>query len=355
MFRTIFLLSVGGAVLAAVGHGAGEAADPPARGRDPFVFRAIFEDKTRMCLIALRPELFLAYDPATCSLERASGGVEYRGKVYDFSQQNSRAVAPVWFAQPAVISSLTDTTVLKDGFEATGVAVGESLRFEADGAALLTPYFDVSRFDDVAVLFDEKSRRAPFRVEVLADGVPEPVQWFESTLHRDRDTEWQENLKRIVPDSGRLRLRWVARRADDAKELRRLRVFGAYRAWSAMRGEDTARVTPDWGGYVRRGPNGTERVILRYGLVLDDGARIAVEESPEAIVVDAAHAAIERRFSISGLPAGARLRMSLAGAARDATYRVSGAAASLRDDAGDLVFEIDRDGECRLEQWWGRP
>lgn len=332
----------------------GAAVDPPAnpvRGRTPFVFRTIFEDKPRMCVAALHPEFWVAYDPATCSLERACSGVEFHGKVYDFSQQNTKARPPIWFEQPNVLVSLPGD-VVPEGATAVGVIADQGFRFLEDDAELVTPPFDPTRFSNLMVYFDEKSRRAPFRVELLVDDDPTPRQWFHSTLHRDNDREWQDNAKLLSVAAGTARLRFVQVSAGDAKELRNVRVKGAYRAWSAMVDGAETVVEPDWGGYRRAGPDGTQSLTLLYALVLRTGERVLVEESPEVVSISEEGAVFDRRFVVRGLREGVRLRLSLAGTARSRGWSVDGAAV-LSTDATGVVLEFAGDASLRTE--WGRP
>lgn len=323
----------------------------PVRGRTPFVFRTILEDKPRMCVVALHPELWVAYDPATCSLERAFAGAEFHGKVYDFSQQNTKAKPPLWFEQPNLLLRLSGDSLPADA-TANGVEAAGEFRFVADGAELITPEFDTARFTDVMVYFEERSRRAPFAVELFVAGEPEPRQVFRSTLHRDDDRAWQENAKRLSLTGGRARLRFAAPAKADEKALRALRVKGAYRAWSASVGGEEADVEPDWGGYVRSGPDGAGAVTLRYSLLLRDGTRVTVEERPEVVAVSADSAVLERRFVFRDLPPGLAPRLSLAGRSTALGWSVTGAAV-LRGSQEGVTVEFH--GDASLREEWGRP
>lgn len=307
-----------------------------------------------MCVAALHPNLWLAYDPATCALERAFGGAEFHGKVYDFGQQNTRALPPIWFEQQSILLDLPALDLPAAGYSLDGVELDDGLSFTKDGARLTSPTFDTTRFQNVMVYFEEKSRRAPFRVEVLLGEEIQPRQWFHSTLHRDSDTQWQENAKSISVRDPAIRLRFVQTAAGDAKRLRGLRVKGAYRAWRAKTSDRDVPVEVDWGGYVRSGPSGEGRLTLRYALMFESGLRVSVEESPEVISVTESEAIVERRFKIVGLPEGHRARLSLAGRSKDAGYRLVGGAVIAADDSGAAI-EFSADGESTLEQRWGKP
>ncbi len=327
----------------------------PVRGRDPFVFRAIFEEKSRMCVIALRPELFVVYDPATCSLVKAfGGGIDFHGKVYDFSQQCSVGKPPVYYSQLADLARVLDASAVPSGFVAKDVSTGSSFRFDADGATFETPPLDLTRFTNVMIYFDEKSRRAPFRVEVSKDGGKAyDAQYFFSTMHRDSDTDWQENIKAIAVGGPTVKVRFVQGKAEDKKELRNLRIHGSYLAWSQRVGDERSNLTPIWKGYVRSGKNGDGRVTLRYALLTKSGQTVMVDESPEAID-GADRGALERRFHVNGLPAGTSLWLSLAGTAKNPTYRVSGNASQRSDDLGDVLV-LEGDGDSTFVEMWGKP
>jgi cytochrome c len=61
------------------------AADAAERGRDPFVFRAVLDERPRMLVLALRPDLWVAYDAERAALyEVWEGGVNFTGAVYDW-------------------------------------------------------------------------------------------------------------------------------------------------------------------------------------------------------------------------------------------------------------------------------
>jgi len=151
-----------------------------------------------------------------------------------------------------------------------------------------------------------------------------------------------------------IRLRFVQSAAGDAKRLRGLRVKGAYRAWGARTSDRDVPVEVDWGGYVRSGPSGEGRLTLRYALMFETGLRVSIEESPEVIAVTEAEAIVERRFKIRGLPEGHRVRLSLAGSAKDAGYRLTGGAVIAADESGASI-EFSADGDSTLEQRWGKP
>jgi cytochrome c len=80
----------------------GAASNATERGRDPFAFRAVLDGRPRMLVLALRPDLWVAYDAERAALYKVwEGGVEFRGAVYDWThgpQPESRGRA--WLVSP---------------------------------------------------------------------------------------------------------------------------------------------------------------------------------------------------------------------------------------------------------------
>ena len=143
----------------------------PARGRSPWVFRLILDDKTRMVVAALADDLWIAFNPANAAIERAwSGDIDYRGKVWDFSQDNSTTRGTTYLAASGTVlqapspASMTDAWTARDVIEFDGV-----WRFMATDATLTLPVVDLSGTRDVMLSFDEWSRGGSFRVEVSVE------------------------------------------------------------------------------------------------------------------------------------------------------------------------------------------
>ena len=64
---------------------AGASAAAEERGRDPFAFRAVLDEKPRMLVLALRPDFWVAYDAERAALYKVwEGGVHFTGAVYDW-------------------------------------------------------------------------------------------------------------------------------------------------------------------------------------------------------------------------------------------------------------------------------
>jgi cytochrome c len=81
---------------------AGASAAAAERGRDPFAFRAVLDEKPRMLVLALRPDFWVAYDAERAALYKVwQGGVHFTGAVYDWQhgpQPTSQGRA--WLVSP---------------------------------------------------------------------------------------------------------------------------------------------------------------------------------------------------------------------------------------------------------------
>jgi cytochrome c len=81
---------------------AGAGAAGAERGRDPFAFRAVLDEKPRMLVLALRPDFWVAYDAERAALYKVwQGGVHFTGAVYDWQhgpQPTSQGRA--WLVSP---------------------------------------------------------------------------------------------------------------------------------------------------------------------------------------------------------------------------------------------------------------
>ncbi|MEQ1934897.1 MAG: hypothetical protein ABL962_13640 [Fimbriimonadaceae bacterium] len=226
------------------------------RGRDPWVFRCIFEDRTRMLIFALGDNLWMAFNPETCGVYKVwRGDIDFRGKVWDFSQDNSRSVGAVLYQAPNMILPATaDWTPF-------GVAkVDDVWQFPTSGY-LLSPVFDTSGWQRVFFAFDETGRRSRFRVDLSGGGLGK--QWFESATHVESEKDWQWNFKRLEFTSVKTQIKVSG---DSGKTLRNPRVYGDRPVWHSAIGKP---LTVRFRGYelVRQ----TKGVIVRFDVTLDGG------------------------------------------------------------------------------------
>lgn len=206
---------------------------------EPPVTRAAFEDRSRMVLFNPAPGLWMAFNPDSCTLQKVwEGDVDWRGKVFDFSQDNSRAKGRSIYEVPSTLMQLEDG---KPGnWTLSGVAWKDGWSFAGAGSYIESPSFSAPGFTRLCVMFDETSRKGPVRAELLdREGTVE--SWFESTKHGHSDTDWQFNMKLlpIISDNSRLR---VTQPGDFGKKLRAVRVFADWHAW-----DPATSVT--WRGY----------------------------------------------------------------------------------------------------------
>lgn len=249
----------------------------PERGRDPWVFRAVFEDRTGMALVALDADRFLAVSPHTCWTHKAwRGPVELRGKVWDFSQDNARAQGVVLCAAPTTILELGPGPDAPDGWTFDRVAwADDAWVFAGAGASMSSPARDLGAWARVFLAFDERSRRGRLRVEFSTDaGASWDGQWFGSSLHVNSDSAWQWNFKEIVERGPRTRFRLLQTDGAHEKSVSGIRLFGDRPAWRRVVAGATRPADVRWLGYRLTGE--TEAVTFLY-----DVAGAAVRHRPE--------------------------------------------------------------------------
>ncbi|MGV3616281.1 MAG: hypothetical protein ACO1SV_13185 [Fimbriimonas sp.] len=278
----------------------GAGGEPPAmrpgqggRGRDPWTFRTIFEDRTRMLILAPAPDWWMAFNPETGAMHKVwRGKMDFRGKVWDFSQDNSRAAGRIYLASPSEIWRLPDDGKLPPGWTAQGVTFANRNWTFAEGASLTSPAVDASGWHRVFVAFDETSRKGRFRVTVSGD----KPQWFESATSVGSDNDWQWNFKRIERPGAEMT---VTLESPVAKRLRGLRLYGDRPSWFDGKGRELVVL---WDGYelVRR----TEAVKIRFRLRWPSGQEATVVHQP-----DLTPAGWQEKWRVGGIPKGETLTM----------------------------------------------
>ena len=248
------------------------------RGRDPWVFRCIFEDRTRMVILAMANDWWMAFNPETGAMHKIwQGKLDFRGKVWDFSQDNSRAEGRVFLASPNEIWRMPDTPPMPADWVAEGVVPGkEGWRFTSLDSSLTSPAIDASGWQRVFLAFDETSRKGRFHVEVFDAFDRRAPQWFESATHVESEEGWQWNFKRIERPSAAMRVKVTTKVAG--KQLRALRLYGDRPSWFDSSGK---QLEVRWAGYDLAGR--TQAAVLRYRLVLPGGEVVEVRQSPELI------------------------------------------------------------------------
>jgi hypothetical protein len=306
------------------------------RGRDPWVFRLIFEDRTRSVCIALRPDLWIVFNPETGSVFKVwEGKMDFRGKVWDFSQDNSRSQGRILAAAPTEIATLQDGDL--GDWQAQGATWQGAWKFAGDGATLASPPIDLSYWQRVFVAFDEQSRKGRIKVELSADGGKSwAAEHFFSATAVTNDTDWQWNFRQIHTQSSNARIRFVQESAAHNKALRNVRVFGDQPSWLDKDG-DPLQVR--WRGYETKGE--TQSVSLLYDLVLPNGHTVSVRHRPEVH-----KSGWSELVSVRGLQPGDFVFYSPLAPAEGVERTVHLPGGETRDDASRWPFGLGRDGDA---------
>lgn len=246
-----------------------------------------------MLVLAPAPDFWMAFHPETGGLYKVwHGKMDFRGKVWDFSQENSRADGRVYLAAPNEIWRLEDGKPTATGWTSQGVtSQKDGWAFGGDGSWLQSPEFDALPWHRVFLAFDETSRKGPFRVEVSDRRSPEVSQWFESATSAENDNSWQWNFKRVERTGSQMQVKITS---QVPKRLRGLRMYGDQPVWFDGTGQP---LTVQWKGYELKGQ--TEGVTISYQLQLASGAKVSVDYQPEV-----APDGWTERFTLSGLPKG---------------------------------------------------
>ena len=255
---------------------------------DPPVCRLAFEDRSRMVLFNAAEGLWFAFNPLTCTVQKVwNGDVDWRGKVYDFSQNNSQAKGRTLYEPKSFLMVLPDGK--SEGWSLEGVSWNQGWVMEKEGATLESPTFDADGFTRLCVMFDETSRKGSVRAQILHDG--KEVGWFDSTKHGHSDTDWQFNMKLLPFENGQLKLK-ITQPGDFGKKLKNVRVFADWMGWRI----DGKPVVPKWLGYE----------IGKNAETLTLSGEVMVAEKPvklkQTLSADAKSWTV--KFGVDGLPSG---------------------------------------------------
>ena len=245
-----------------------------------------------MVLIAPQNNWWMAFNPETCAMHKVwQGKLDFRGKVWDFSQDNSRADGKILFAAPSEMWRLPDGPELPATWSSQGVAFDKDGWSFAAKSFLRSPVFDASQWQRVFVAFDETGVPARFHVGVTDDGGSQVLQWFDSATSVTGPKDWQWNFKRIERPMSRMRVQFST---EAAKRLRNLRMYGDKPSWFGMDGQP---LEVHWRGYetVKQ----TQAVVLRYDLNLKGGTKVQVTHRP-----DRWQSGWKETITLSGLPTG---------------------------------------------------
>jgi hypothetical protein len=311
------------------------AGEPPAmrpgrdgRGRDPWVFRAIFEDRTRMVILAPAPNWWMAFNPETGAMHKVwRGKMDFRGKVWDFSQDNSRASGRIYLSSPSEIWRLGDDGKLPAGWTAKGVAFQNGSWNFGSNASLKAPQTDASGWHRVFLAFDETSRKSRFRVTISDDQAETGLQWFDSATSVNSENDWQWNFKRIERPSARM---VVKIDSPTPKRLRGLRLYGDRPSWFDGNGKE---LTVFWDGYELVNQTRAAKIHLR--LRWPSGRVAHIVHQPELTPTG-----WREDWTVTGIPKGETV-----------TMRREGLSDAVQVDAATFytpgVFRFAKDGVYR--------
>lgn len=226
------------------------------------VFRAVFEDRPRQLIMMLPVEgqaqrAGFVFHPDIGTIRKVwIGSADYRGKVYDFSQNNSRAEGKVVWEAKSECLRLPDAE--PSGWTSEGVRFDRGWKFAEDGAWMESPPFTYEGLRTAYVGFDELSQSARFQISLLDDSGKVGTGFGSSMA---QDSGWQWNFKQIPVLAGEWRLRVQANKAADGKSLRNLRVFGDFPAWQVVKEGVSRTAEVQFNGY--RVTDGAVTVMIR--------------------------------------------------------------------------------------------
>ena len=149
----------------------GGSAEAATRGRDPWAFRMILENKTRMLVLALRSDLWAAYNPANGTLHKVwNGGIQFQGKVWDFSQRNSVTLGSTYhLLEKASLFKITDETTIPAGWTGSGVSTGTQWTFANSSSSLASPPLDLTKYSNVMLNYFTPGTGSVLRVQVSSN------------------------------------------------------------------------------------------------------------------------------------------------------------------------------------------
>ncbi|RYD41724.1 MAG: hypothetical protein EOP85_12250 [Verrucomicrobiaceae bacterium] len=340
---TLPQLSAGALLLPLLLSGATQS-QAATRGRDPWAFRMILENKTRMLVLALRSDLWAAYNPANGTLHKVwSGGMTFRGKVWDFGQRNSVTTGTTYHQlENAFIFNIANEASIPAGWTSTGVNTGSQWTFTGVSSEMTSPAVDLTKHSNVIFGYMSPGSGSVLRVRVSTDnGATWNAQWWDSILSPPEDG----NQKLIAVSGNQVRFRIMPTGASSTG-LQDVYLTGDYRAWTAVQGGSEVPLTVDWRGYQLI--NRTDGIVIKYDAVLPDGARVSIHEQPEALT----GAAMSRKFTIAGLPAGTTLSLELDGTGQTANRAIGSGSGTLRTANDDTFLDFNSDGETVLNTTW---
>ncbi len=250
------------------------------RGRDPWVFRCIFEDRPRTLIVALGQGLWYSFNPVTCGTHKVwKGEIDFRGKVFDFSQDNSAPKGDILVQSDQYVFRLGKDGRLPQGWQNRGCTFKDGAWWfgeRGSGRSLTSPPVDTRPYQTLYLAFDEISRKG--RIEVYAIGQP-GGESFQSMTSVDSDTNWQWNFKRIESRSPATSFHVQTTPDQQGKAVRDVRLFGDYYAWATKVNGWVEPCQVNFKGYQT---DGTKSVTVRFS-VSHKGKTADVTLRPELV------------------------------------------------------------------------
>lgn len=196
------------------------------QAQTPDAFRAVFEDRPRQLIIRFAPETYLVFSPDVCAVRKIwRGGVEFKGKVYDFSQDNSSARGQTLFEVPSAVM---------DGGAVRPIPPASNVwSFNKAGETIASEPFPIGAWGPVYLAFEERGDTGRFRVTLRREG-QDAYEYLSSNTVLG-PTAWQWNYKQIPHDmndpTGRYTLHFTCGEIKARKDIQKIRMFGDRWAW----------------------------------------------------------------------------------------------------------------------------
>jgi hypothetical protein len=269
----------------------------------------------------------MAFNPETGAMHKVwQGKMDFRGKVWDFSQDNSRAEGRIYFAAPNELWRLPDDGKFPAGCTSNNVVPDKQSWTFSSGAFVTSPTIDATGWHRVFVAFDETSKKGRFKVTVSDDQNQTEPQWFTSATSVGSDTDWQWNFKRIERPSSKM---IVKVESPVAKKLRQFRIYGDKSSWFDGKGHELAVI---WDGYEL--VNQTKAVRIHLRLQWPGDQVTTVTQVPEVN-----GKGWKEEWAVQGIPKGETVILRREGLSED--VRIEG------DAYSNGAFNFGQDGSYR--------
>lgn len=198
----------------------------------PPAFRAVFEDRPRQLIVRCsgsqdQAGLLYVFSPDTCAIRKVWWGkVVFRGKVYDFSQENSFGEGDSVFEVPSEI-------INNSAFE--GATGNDPVwNFRTVGDRFESSPFSIGAWGPIYLAFEEKGDTDSLHISVSRPDGTKEIGYLSSNTVLGPNV-WQWNYKQIPHDITNqevgYRVSFDTPTLKSPKQLRRIRLFGDRLAW----------------------------------------------------------------------------------------------------------------------------